>query len=43
MKRVNLVFIIEDESSYYTLQGVKVNKPTSKGVYLHNGKKIVVK
>ena len=34
---------VEDESSYYTLQGVKVNKPTSKGVYLHNGKKIVVK
>ena len=27
---------------YYTLQGVKVNKPT-KGVYIHNGKKVIIK
>jgi len=29
--------------SFYTLQGVKVAKPTTKGVYIHNGKKILVK
>ena len=27
---------------YYTLQGVKVEHPT-KGVYIRNGKKVVVK
>ena len=31
-----------DEGDYYTLQGVKVNHP-SKGVYIVNGKKVVVK
>ncbi len=29
--------------SYYTLQGVKVAKPTLKGIYIHNGKKIIIK
>ena len=29
--------------SFYTLQGVKVAKPTAKGVYIHNGKKILIK
>lgn len=29
------------EDAYYTLQGMKVAKPT-KGLYIHNGKKIVV-
>lgn len=29
--------------SFYTLQGVKVAKPTTKGVYIHNGKKILIK
>ncbi len=28
--------------AYYTLQGVKVEKPT-KGIYVHNGKKVVIK
>lgn len=27
----------------YTLQGVKVEKPTAPGVYIRNGKKIVIK
>ena len=30
-----------DKDSYYTLDGVKVAQPTKKGVYVHNGKKIV--
>lgn len=32
----------EDADSYYTLQGVKVSNP-SKGVYIKNGKKVIVK
>ena len=32
-----------EEGEFYTLQGVKVNKPTTKGVYIHNGKKVLVK
>ncbi len=31
-----------DNGDYYTLQGVKVAKP-QKGVYIHNGKKVIVK
>lgn len=32
----------EDDGIYYTLDGVKVNKPTKKGVYIKNGKKVVL-
>ena len=33
----------EDHSAWYTLDGVKVNeKPTAKGLYIHNGKKVIV-
>lgn len=32
-----------DKSAYYTLNGVRVAQPTQKGIYIHNGKKIVVK
>lgn len=28
---------------YYTLQGVRIAKPTVAGVYIHNGKKVVIK
>lgn len=30
-----------DDGVYYTLQGVKVNKPAAKGIYIHNGKKMI--
>lgn len=30
------------DGAYYTLQGVKVEKPT-KGIYVHNGKKVIIK
>lgn len=30
-----------DDGAYYTLQGVKVNKPAAKGIYIHNGKKVI--
>ena len=31
-----------ENDDYYTLQGVKVPNP-SKGIYIHNGKKVVIK
>ena len=32
------------DDNYYTIGGVKLNgKPTAKGVYIHRGKKIIVK
>lgn len=34
---------IADNEGYYTLQGIRVNKPVRAGIYIHNGKKIVVK
>ena len=33
----------EDRSPYYTLNGTKVDRPTAKGIYIHNGKKIVIR
>ncbi len=30
-------------NAYYTLQGVKVSKPSSAGIYIKNGKKVVVR
>lgn len=32
----------EDDGIYYTLDGVKVSKPTKKGIYIKNGKKVVL-
>ena len=33
-----------DNGEWYTLQGLKVGKkPTTKGVYIHNGRKVVIK
>lgn len=28
---------------YYTLQGMKIDKPLTKGIYIYNGKKIIIK
>ena len=28
---------------FYTLNGVRVDKPTKKGIYIYNGKKIVIR
>lgn len=33
----------EDNNAYYTLQGVRVAAPTTKGIYIHNGKKTIVR
>lgn len=32
-----------DNGAYYTLQGLKVARPNKAGIYIHNGKKIIVK
>jgi hypothetical protein len=31
------------DDSYYTLQGLKVNTPTKRGIYIFNGKKVVIR
>ncbi len=31
------------DGAYYTLQGIRVNKPVHAGIYIHQGKKVVVK
>ncbi len=31
------------DDSYYTLQGMKIARPTTKGIYIHNNKKIIIK
>ena len=31
------------DDSYYTLQGVKLSAPAERGIYIHNGKKIILK
>lgn len=31
------------DNAYYTLQGVRVNKPMQAGFYIHNGKKIIIR
>lgn len=33
---------VKTDNSYYTLQGIRVNTP-SKGIYIHNGRKVVIK
>lgn len=33
----------EVPQGYYTLQGVKIDKPLTKGIYIYNGKKIIIK
>lgn len=32
-----------DDDAWYTLQGVRVEVPTKGGIYIHNGRKVVVK
>lgn len=39
---INSVKTVKADGAYYTLEGVKTTKPV-KGIYIHNGKKIVVK
>ena len=40
---INIVKNTTVDDKYYTLSGVQVAKPSTKGIYIHNGKKIVIK
>ena len=33
----------DDNSGWYNLNGQRINKPTTKGVYINNGKKVIIK
>ena len=33
----------ERQNTYYDLQGRRIDKPTKQGVYIHNGKKVLIK
>ena len=35
--------INEDNGAWYTIEGIRVNAPSQRGIYIHNGKKYVVK
>ena len=36
--------VAADDDNWYTLQGVKLDgKPTEKGIYIYNGKKVAIK
>lgn len=35
--------VMEDAAPYYDLQGRRIKKPTQSGIYIHNGRKIVVR
>jgi hypothetical protein len=30
----------QEEDAWYTLSGLRIDQPTQKGIYIHNGKKI---
>lgn len=43
LKNVDEIVKNAHDNSFYTLEGVKVNAPMAKGIYVHNGKKVVIK
>ena len=43
LKNVDEVVKNAHDNNFYTLEGVKVNAPMTKGIYVHNGKKVVIK
>ena len=43
IKTVNTNSMKANDDAWYTLQGVKVNKPVSGGVYIRNNQKVVIK
>ena len=32
-----------EDGTWYTISGIRVNRPAAKGVYIHNGRKVIVK
>ncbi len=39
----NVAEVLKDNKKYYNLQGMEILRPVNKGIYIHNGKKIIVK
>lgn len=39
----NVAEVSKDNKKYYNLQGMEILRPMNKGIYIHNGKKIIVK
>ena len=35
--------VLKANKKYYNLQGMEILRPVNKGIYIHNGKKIIVK
>ena len=42
IKTVNTTVVNTNDDAWYTIQGVRVAQPT-KGIYIHNNKKVVIK
>ena len=40
---VNSVVTSSEKDEWYTLSGLRVSKPNAKGVYIHNGRKVLVR
>jgi hypothetical protein len=40
---VNSTETVSSDNAYYTISGVKVERPTKSGIYIKNGKKIIIK
>lgn len=32
-----------EDGAWYTISGIRINRPAAKGVYIHNGRKVIVK
>ena len=44
IKQVNTILSHTDSNVFYTLEGVRLNaRPTQRGIYIHNGRKIIIK
>ena len=41
--KVDGIQVLTEDGAFYNLKGMKVENPTEKGVYIQNGKKVVVK
>ncbi len=39
----NVADDVDNDNNYYTLQGVRIAKPTQSGIYIKNGKKVFIK
>lgn len=42
IQTVNTVTVNATVNAWYTLQGVRLSQPPTKGIYIHNGKKVVI-